>query len=107
MIAFKANTRIARDIVERVFSVFSALETLRSDLGCEFENEFIRELQSVFGFKKTRTSAYCPQGNSVLERVYSTMHNMMAMHVDVKYDNWAGLLPFIQLARNTAYNKTL
>ena len=61
----------------------------------------------MFGFEKTRTSAYRPQGNSVLERVHSTMHNMLAMYVNVKYDNWAELLPFIQLAHNTAYNKTL
>ena len=64
-------------------------------------------MQSVFGFKKTRTSAYRPHGNSVLERVHSTMHNMLAIYVNVKYDNWAELLPFIQLAHNTAYNKTL
>ena len=42
----------------------------------------------------------------MLERVHSTMHNMLAMYVNVKYDNWAALLPFIQLAHNTAYNKT-
>ena len=29
------------------------------------------------------------------------------MYVNVKYDNWAELLPFIELAHNTAYNKTL
>ena len=90
-----------------LFSVFSAPETLHSDLGCEFENELVKELQSVFGFKKTRTSAYRPLGNSVLECVHSTMHNMLAMYVDVKYDNWAEFLPFIQLAHNTAYNKML
>ena len=43
----------------------------------------------------------------MLERVHSTMHNMMAMYVNIKYDNWAELLPFIPLAHNTAHNKTL
>ena len=32
---------------------------------------------------------------------------MLAMYVDVKYDDWAELLPMIQLAHTTAYNKTL
>ena len=64
-------------------------------------------MQSVFGFKKMRTSAYLPRGNSVPERVHSTMHTMLAMYVNVKYHNWAELLPFIQLAHNTAYNKTV
>ena len=61
----KSAATIARVLVERVFSVFSVPETLISDLGCEFENELVIESQSVFGFKKTRTSAYRPQGNSV------------------------------------------
>ena len=43
----------------------------------------------------------------MLERVHSTMHNMLAMYVNIKYDNWAELLPFIPLAHNTAHNKTL
>ena len=34
------------------------------------------------------------------------MHNMLAMYVNVKYDDWAELLPLIQPAHNTAY-KTL
>ena len=62
---------------------------------------------AVFGFKETRTSAYRPQGSSMLERVHNTMHNMLAIYKNVKYDNWAELVPFIQLAHNTAYNKTL
>ena len=106
-ISDKKAATIARVLVERVFSVLSAPETLHSDLGREFKNELVQELQPLFGFKKTRTSAYRPQGNSVLERVHSTMHNMLAMYVNVKYDNWAELLPFIQLANNTADNKTL
>ena len=64
-------------------------------------------MQSVFGYKKTRTVAYRPQGNSVLERVHSTVHNMLAMYSNLACDNWAELLPFVQLAHNTAYSKTL
>ena len=75
-ISDKSAAAIARVLVEHVFSVFSAPETLHTDLGCEFENELVKEMQSVFGFKNTHTSAYRPQGNSVLERVHSTMHNI-------------------------------
>ena len=35
------------------------------------------------------------------------MRDMLAMYVNVKHDNWTEILPFIQLAHNTAYNKTL
>ena len=106
-ISDKSAAKIACVLEERIFSVFSAPDTLHSDLGNEFEHELVKELQCIFEFKKRRTSAYRPQGNSMLERAHSTMHDMLAMYVNVKYDNWAELLPFIQLAHNTAYNKTL
>ena len=80
---------------------------MHGDQGSEFANELVKELQSVLGFKMTRTSAYRPQGNSVLERVHSTLHNMLATYINVEYDNCAELLPFIQLVHNTAYNETL
>ena len=73
----------------------------------EFESYLVKELQSVFGYKKTRAAAFRPQGNSVLERVHSTVHNMLAMYSNLSFDNWAELLPFVLLAHNTAYSTTL
>ena len=103
----KEATTVVRNLVDRVFSVFGPPETLHSDQGTEFENQLVKELQSVFGYKKTRTAAYRPQGNSVLERVHSTVHNMLAMYSNLACDNWAELLSFVQLAHNTAYSSTL
>ena len=103
----KAARTIVRHLIERVFSVFGPPETLHSDQGKEFENELVKELQSVFGYKKTRTAAFRPQGNSVLERAHSTVHNMLAMYSNLSFDNWAELLPVVQLAHNTAYSTTL
>ena len=77
-------------------------EALDSDQGTEFDNRLGKELQSVFGYKKTRTAAFRPQGNSVLERVHSVVQNMLAMYSNLSFDNWAKLLPFVQLAHNIA-----
>ena len=77
------------------------------DQGKKIENELVKELQSVLGYKQTRTTTFRPQGNSVLERVHSTVHNMLGMYSNLSFDSWAELLPFVQLARNTAYSTTL
>ncbi|CAB1100197.1 unnamed protein product [Ectocarpus sp. CCAP 1310/34] len=53
---------VVRNLVDRVFSVFGPPDTLHSDQGKEFENQLVKELQSAFGYKKTRTVAYRPQG---------------------------------------------
>ena len=75
----KAARTIVRHLIERVFSVFGPPETLHSDQGKNFDNELVKELESVFGYKKTRTAAFRPQGNSVLERVHSTVHSMFCL----------------------------
>ena len=105
----KEATTISRTLVDRVFSVFGVPELLlHSDMGKYFESQLVKELQTVFGYKKTRTTPYRPQGNSILERVHSTMYNMLAMYCDVADDDWAQLLPFVQkTVHNTAYSSTL
>ena len=62
----EAARTIVCHLIERVFSVFGPPETFHSDQGEEFENELVKEFQAVFGYKKTRTAAFRPQGNSVL-----------------------------------------
>ena len=103
----KAACTIVRHLIERVFSVFGPPKTLHSDQGKKIENELVKESQSVFRYKTTRTAAFRPQGNSVLERVHSTIHNLLAMYSNLSWDIWAELLPFVQLAHNTAYSTTL
>ena len=43
----KEATTIARTVVDRVFSVFEVTELLHSDMGKEFENQLVKELQTV------------------------------------------------------------
>ena len=54
----KAARTIVHHLIERVFAVFGPTETFHSDQGKVFENELVKEIQSVFGYKKTRTAAF-------------------------------------------------
>ena len=101
-----ANT-VARMLVDRAFTTFAIPEKLHSDLGREFENCVIHQLQKILKFDKTRTTPFRPQGNSVSERVHSNLHAMLAMHSSVKQDNWASMLPLVQMAYNTSFNSTV
>ena len=103
----KTAETVANAIIEIITSIFGPPETLHSDQGPEFENKGIYQLQQIFGYKKTRTTPYRPQGNSVSERVHSTMHSMLAMHSAIDQSNWATLLPFVQLAHNTTFSATM
>ena len=103
----KKEQTIAKALVERVFGIFGPPETLHSDQGPEFENKVVKQLQDVFGYKKTKTTPYRPQGNSVSERMHSTLHAMLSMYSNIAQNNWAEVLPFIQLAHNTSFSSTM
>ena len=103
----KKEQTIAKALVERVFGIFGPPETLHSYQGPEFENKVVKQLQDVFGYKKTKTTPYRPQGNSVSERMHSTLHAMLSMYSNAAQNNWAEVLPFIQLAHNTSFSSTM
>ena len=98
---------IAKALVERVFGIFGPPETLHSDQGPELKNNVVKQLQDVFGYKKAKTTLYRPQGNSVSERMYSTLHAMLSMYSNIAQNDWAEALPFIQLAHNIYFSSTM
>lgn len=100
----KEADTVVRNLVGRVFPVLRPPETLHSDQGTGFENQLVKELQFVFGYKKTRTTAYRPQRSSASERVHSIVHNMLAMYSNLACDTCVELLSFVQLAHNTVYS---
>ena len=67
----------------------------------------MKQLQDVFDYKKTKTTPYRPQGNTVSERMHSTLHAMLSMYSNIAQNNWAEVLPFIQLAHNTSFSSTM
>ena len=83
----KKEPTIAKALVERVFGIFGPPETLHSDQGPEFENKVMKQLQNVFGYNKTKPMPYRPQGNSMSERVHSTLHAMRSMYSNIAQNN--------------------
>ncbi|CAM9560792.1 unnamed protein product, partial [Choristocarpus tenellus] len=63
-IANKQEKNGAEALVNRIFSTFGPPETLHSDQGKEFKNKLLAELRKVYGYHKTTTTAYRPQGNT-------------------------------------------
>ena len=113
----KEQTTAKALLVERV-GIFGPPETFDSDQGPEFENKVVKQLQDVFGYnktettpqlqdvfgyKKTETTPHRPQGNSVAERMHSTLHAMLSMCRNIAQNSWAEVPPFIQLAYNTSF----
>ena len=98
---------VANVMMKRIISSFGPLDTFHSNQGPEYENNVIYQLQQILGWKNIRTTPYRPQGNSVSERMHSTMPSMLAMHSAVNRSNWATLPLFVQVALNTSFGATM
>ena len=59
---------VARALDERIFAYFGLPERIHSDQGAQFESVMFQELCQLWGVQKSRTTAYHPQGNGVVER---------------------------------------
>ena len=51
-----------------MFSHYGLLDILHSDQERNFESSILRQTLEAFGIKKTRTTAYYPQSDNMVER---------------------------------------
>eukprot|EP00731_Ephydatia_muelleri_P000948 Em0001g948a len=68
---------VAQKLVDEIFCRFSVPEQLHSDQGRQFESAVIREICNLLHIEKTRTTAYHPQSDGLVERFNRTLLSML------------------------------
>lgn len=73
---------------------------LHSDQGTNFESAVFAEMCRVLGISKTRTTAYNPKSDGMVERFNKTLVNMVAMMIEPKrqQSDWDECLPYASFA---------
>ena len=56
--------------------------------------------------EKTRTTAFRPQSNAVIERMNRTLQNMLAKCVNDEQNNWSTQLPYVMTAYRTSVHES-
>ena len=101
-IALKDQTAdtITKELIV-VFGRFGMPQFLHSDQGRNFESTLLRSTLEAFGVEKTRTTAYHPQGDGMVERANRSILQMLRTFVEKKTD-WERWLPLMLYAYRTS-----
>ena len=95
-------TTVARKLVDEFVCRHGVPESLHSDQGANFESKLFTEMCKILGIHKTRTTAYHPQSDGLVERHNATISSMLRTYVYSCQKNWDHYLPLIRLAYNTS-----
>jgi cleavage and polyadenylation specificity factor subunit 1 len=69
---------------------FGCPQTITTDQGRQFESQLFHSLASLCGIQLSRTTAYHPAANGLVERFHRTLKAAIVCHVDQK---WTEALP--------------
>ena len=89
------------DELTKLFSTYGQPDILHSDQGRNFESTVLAQTLKAFGVQKSRTTAYHPQGDGMVERFNRSLLQLLRAYVD-KQENWEKYLPLVLFAYRTA-----
>ena len=81
-------------------------QTIHSDQGRQFESALFKEMYKLLQIEKTRTTAYHPQSDGMVERFNRTLASMISMFVNENHSDWDELLPFLTMAYRATEHET-
>ena len=98
---------VAQKLVHEFISRFGTPLEIHSDQGRNFESVLFKEVLKLLQIKKTRTTAYRPKSNGLIERFNATLGKMIKKFVDHNKNNWDKHLDLLLAAyRSTVHPAT-
>ena len=96
--------RVTRELVQ-VFAKYGLPTALHSDQGRNFESAMLQQTLDAFGIRKSRTTAYHPEGYGMVERFNHTLLQLLRTYTET-HDEWEHYLPFVLFAYRTAVHSS-
>lgn len=98
---------VARVFVEEFCCRFGVPEEVHTDQGGQFRSALYHQLCCLLGISRTRTTAYHPMSDGLVERFNRTLKSMLAKLVNERQNDWDEHLPYALLAyRSSIHSST-
>lgn len=83
---------------------FGCPKTITTDQGSQFESTLFKALTNLVGTKRSRTTAYHPQANGMIERWHRSFKAALMCHQN---EPWPELLPTVLLGLRTCFKEDI
>ena len=93
-------TRITAELI-KLFCTHGHSDILHSDQGRNFESTILAQTLQAFGVTKSRTTAYHPQGDGMVEHFNRSLLQLLRMYVETQSE-WERYLPLVLYAYRTS-----
>lgn len=102
--AYATRNKSAKTVVEKLFNDFALRfgfpKKIHHDMGREFENQLMAQLQKSCDVRGSHTTCYHPQGNGQVERFNRTLLSMLRTLTQKQKADWKSSLPKMVHAYN-------
>ena len=96
---------VAKALVHHWIARYGAPTTITTDRGRQFESALFQELLNLLGSNRTRTTAYHPAANGIVERFHRQLKASLKSQPDP--DRWYEYLPLVLLGIRTTVKDDL
>lgn len=97
---------VARVFVEQFVTRFGVPLQLHTDQGRNFESSLFKEVAALLGIGKTRTTAFHPQSDGMVERFNRTLEAMLSTVVSDNQQDWDLWLPHMTMAYRSSIHES-
>ena len=97
---------VARVLVTQFVCRYGVPNQIHSDQGSNFESKLFSSLCKLLEIDKTRTTAYHPQSDGLVERFNRTLQTMLSMYCKKDQSDWDQHLPYVLMAYRASQQET-
>lgn len=98
------SAELADLFLQRVVSYFGLPKGILTDRGSVFTSNFWRSFCHLLATRRRLSTAFHPQTDGLTERTNQELEQYLRLFCDITQINWADLLPFAQIAHNSAHS---